>query len=575
MSRIKYFLAVIIFFTFAISCSEQDDQSSRTFETDQGLSLNHKNEFRKDLIEVTDDIFVGVGYGLANSIMIETSKSLIIVDTLGSEERASELFADFRKITDKPVNVIVYTHNHLDHLGGATIFAEDSNPDIYAQENIIYNLDNIATTIRPIIFERSARQFGIPLPSDEIVHQGIGGFLEINDQSTLGLVRPNKLFKDEIEINVDGLIIKLVHVPGETDDHLYVWIPEKEVVLVGDNFYRSFANLYAIRGTKFRNPMEWVESLDKIIELDAKYLIPSHTRPIQGKDNIKNALTDYRDGIQFIHDQTIRYINKGLTPDEIVAKVKLPNHLAESPYLQPFYGSISSYVRSIFSGYIGWFSGNVTDLHPLSPQQRAIKISEIALKQTSIEVEAVNALNNGEFQWAMELSDLLLAVDSNNNKAKEIKSDAAEKLSMQQLASNDYYFYKTIAGELKDTFDVSATNNKVTPDQLRATPLKSIMRSLPVNLNAEKSLEINKTVMFEFNDLDQIFTIHVRKGVAQLINKQIINPDIVVKTNQQELKEIFAGLKNVASISLAMTNGSIDVKGGKVKFLQFLGLFTD
>ena len=100
--------------------------------------------------------------------MIETSKSLIIVDTLGSEERASELFADFRKITDKPVNVIVYTHNHLDHLGGATIFAEDSNPDIYAQENIIYNLDNIATTIRPIIFERSARQFGIPLPSDEI-----------------------------------------------------------------------------------------------------------------------------------------------------------------------------------------------------------------------------------------------------------------------------------------------------------------------------------------------------------------------------------------------------------------------
>ena len=175
----------------------------------------------------------------------------------------------------------------------------------------------------------------------------------------------------------------------------------------------------------------------------------------------------------------------------------------------------------------------------------------------------------------MELSDLLLAVDTNNNKAKEIKSDAAEKLSMQQLASNDYYFYKTIAGELKDTFDVSATNNKVTPDQLRATPIKSKMRSLPVNLNAEKSLEINKTVMFEFNDLDQIFTIHVRKGVAQLINKQIINPDIVVKTNQQELKEIFAGLKNVASISLAMTNGSIDVKGGKVKFLQFLGLFTD
>ena len=97
--------------------------------------------------------------------------------------------------------------------------------------------------------------------------------------------------------------------------------------------------------------MEWVESLDKIRQLNAEYLVPSHTRPIIGKENISKALTDYRDGIQFIHDQTIRYINKGLTPDEIVQRVKLPPHLNQSPYLKEFYGSISSYIRSIFSGF--------------------------------------------------------------------------------------------------------------------------------------------------------------------------------------------------------------------------------
>ena len=86
--------------------------------------------------------------------------------------------------------------------------------------------------------------------------------------------------------------------------------------MVGDNFYRSFANLYAIRGTKYRNPMEWVYSLDKIRSLNAKYLIPSHSRPVVGKDNVYNALTDYRDAIQFVHDQTVRYINKGLLPDD-------------------------------------------------------------------------------------------------------------------------------------------------------------------------------------------------------------------------------------------------------------------
>ena len=454
---------IFILLLFCISCSEQQ-QSNETIETDQGLSLDHRNEFRKELIEVTEDIYVGVGYGLANSIMIETENNLVIVDTLGSIERAKELYADFRNISEKPIVAIIYTHNHLDHLGGATVFFDDGNTEIYAQENIIYNLDNIATTIRPIIFQRSARQFGIPLPEEEIVHQGIGGFLEINDQSTLGLVRPTILFDEELTIKIDNLTFVLAHVPGETDDHLYVWIPEKQAVMVGDNFYRSFANLYAIRGTKFRNPMEWVESLDKIRLLNAEYLVPSHTRPISGKENVSKALTDYRDGIQFVHDQTIRYINKGLTPDEIVQKVKLPKHLAESPYLQPFYGSISSYIRSTFSGYIGWFSGNISDLHPLSAEERAQKLAAIAQKQTKISVEAENALINGEYQWALELADMLLALDPKDNAAKNIKAEAADQLSKYQLASNDYYFYKTVAGELRNEIDVNpSTPNRVYP----------------------------------------------------------------------------------------------------------------
>ena len=165
---------LLVLFVFS-TCSETE-QSNNTFDNDQGMSFEHKNEFRKELIEVTEGIYVGVGYGLANSIMVETSDNVVIIDTLGSEENAQELYDEFREVTDKPVKAIIYTHNHLDHLGGATVFYNEFKPEIYAQENIIYNLDNIATTIRPIIFERSARQFGIPLPENEIIHQGIGGF---------------------------------------------------------------------------------------------------------------------------------------------------------------------------------------------------------------------------------------------------------------------------------------------------------------------------------------------------------------------------------------------------------------
>ena len=566
---------ILLSLFFLISCSDQN-QSNETLDSDQGLSQEHSYEFRKEVIEVTDDIYVGVGYGLANSIMIETEKNLIIVDTLGSVETATELIKDFRKISEKPIIAIIYTHNHLDHLGGAKVFFDEEYTEIYAQENIIYNLDNIATTIRPIIFERSSRQFGIPLPEEEIVHQGIGGFLEINDQSTFGLVRPNILFDDQMTLKIDDLTLMLAHVPGETDDHLYVWIPEKKVVMVGDNFYRSFANLYAIRGTKFRNPMEWVHSLDKIRLLNAEHLVPSHSRPISGEENVSKALTDYRDGIQFVHDQTIRYINKGLTPNEIVQKVKLPNHLAESPYLQPFYGSISSYIRSIFSGYIGWFSGNISDLHPLSATERAQKFVNIARKQTKISDEAESALTNGEYQWALELADILLALDPDSTNAKNIKANAAEKLSQYQLASNDYYFYRTVAGELRNEINVDpSTANSVTPEQLEATPMDAIMNILPVNLNSEKSEEMIKTYQFSFTDSEENYSVYVRRGVAQISKYPEPNAEIKVITDQQTLKEVFGGLKNLSAISLLLANNTINVEGSKLEFLQFLDLFTD
>jgi len=566
-------LSVLIITLFFVSCGEQDEISVLKTDINDGLSEEHRNEFRRDIVEVTDGVYSGIGFGLANSIMIETSDGLVIVDTLGSEERATEMLEEFRKISSKPIKAIIYTHNHLDHIGGTTIFAQEGEPEIYAQENILYNIDNISTTIRPIIFERSARQFGIPLPEDKIVHQGIGGFLEINAGATIGLLRPTKTFEDKLDLKIDDLEIELAHVPGETDDHLYVWLPEKKAVMVGDNFYRTFANLYAIRGTKFRNPMEWVHSIDKIRALDAEYLIPSHSRPIEGKENIAKALRDYRDGIQFVHDQTIRHINKGLLPDEIVKIVKLPPHLASSPYLQEFYGSISSYVRSVFSGYIGWFSGNITELHPLDNTVKAQKIRELAERSIPLNDAAKNALKNGEFQWAMELADILLALNPDDESSKKIKAQAAESFSYTQTASNDYYYYQTVAGELRGEIDVYANSNKVTPAQLSGTPMKTIFNSIPVNLNADKSLEVDKKVLFTFTDLEQVFRIHIRRGVAELTYASQNDEELLIKTDQQSLKEIFAGLKSVPSISLMLAKNEIEVEGGKIEFLKFLSLF--
>ncbi|MBW1788294.1 MAG: hypothetical protein JRK53_17000 [Deltaproteobacteria bacterium] len=117
---------------------------------------------------------------------------------------------------------------------------------------------------------------------------------------------------------------------------------------------------------------------DMMRDLRARYMVPLHTRPVTGEEKIYDILTNYRDAIQFVHDQTIRWMNKGLTPDEIVERVKLPDHLARQPYLYEYYGTVPWSVRGIFAVYLGWFGGNATDLFPLAPKERAQRFARLA-----------------------------------------------------------------------------------------------------------------------------------------------------------------------------------------------------
>ncbi|CAN0578850.1 unnamed protein product, partial [Laminaria digitata] len=223
------------------------------------------------------------------------------------------------------------------------------------------------------------------------MHCGIGPHLE-TDLADAGLRRPTHTFDERLELKVAGLNIVLQHAPGETDDQLHLWLPDAQVLLPADNFYRAFPNLYTIRGTPYRDVRAWVRSLDAMRALKPKVLVPSHTRPLQGAEVVYNALTDYRDAIQYVHEQTVRGMNLGLTPDALVEQVRLPQHLSKSPYLAEHYGTVAWSVRSIFDGYLGWFDGVAAHLEPLSEKARAQRWARALPKGSSLAGLAKQAL---------------------------------------------------------------------------------------------------------------------------------------------------------------------------------------
>jgi uncharacterized sulfatase len=250
-------------------------------------------------------------------------------------------------------------------------------------------------------------------------------------------------------VEIADVEIELVAVNGETDDGLYVWLPESKVLFSGDNVYKSWPNAYAIRGTPYRDVQAWGDAVDSMLSEGAEALVPGHTRPIVGESEVREVLTNYRDAMRFVFDKTIEGMNQGMTPDELVDYVKLPPELAEKDYLREYYGNVEWAVRAIFNGYLGWYDGNPSNLFPLSPIEEAQRIVQLAGGTDVLLDEARTALRDGDAQWAAQLSDYLLALQPEAIEPKLLKADALESLAEALLTATGRNYYLTVAQQLR------------------------------------------------------------------------------------------------------------------------------
>ena len=227
-------------FAAALICAVLAAATAMGQESMRDKLAAHTEEFRQEVIEVTDGIYVAIGFALANSILIEGEDGVIIVDTTESQTAARDVKAEFDTITSKPLKAIVYTHNHTDHIAGAKVFAGDLSPEVYSHETTMQYVNRVYNLILPIVLARGQRQFGTLLREEQILNDGIGPFLRLDAAMGAGFLPPTKTFSDSMEIEVAGVKMKLVHAPGETDDQLFVWLPDKKTLLPATIFIRPF-----------------------------------------------------------------------------------------------------------------------------------------------------------------------------------------------------------------------------------------------------------------------------------------------------------------------------------------------
>lgn len=504
----------------------------------------HARRMRQRIYRAGERVYCAVGYALANVIIVRCDNALVVLDTTESNQSAEQILQDFRaavpEVADWPVAALVYTHNHSDHINGARVFVNEEDlqagrTQIIAHATLMRSVSDNASVVAPILATRSAYSFGALLPSGPkgSVSAGIGPRI-IN--SSVSFLPPTLTFDDQLDITLAGVRFEFRHAPSETDDEIVVWLPDEDTLLSAEVIQgECLANVHTIRGTRYRDPLQWVDTIDAMRRRHARqpvqWMIPAHGRPVGGSESIAELLTAYRDAIAFIHDQAVRFINHGATPDELADWLPgLPPHLARHAWLGEYYGTVKHSVRQVFSGLLGWFDGDPATLDPLPPQARAGRWVRLAGGREAVvrelqaceahalapETERSTALD--DFRWIAELAGQLLRIDPADVQARQAKARALRQLGVATLNTNWRHWYLSSALELEGRYAQLPFkgNGLAVRDIWMAVDPRQLLRNLGVRLQAERCLDLHQRLTLEFTDRPLSAVLELRRGVLQI-----------------------------------------------------------
>ena len=399
--------------------------------------------FTPRVTKITDDIYYASGYAIGGVQMVITDEGLVIIDTTESKEAAKEILEEFRKITDEPIKFIIYTHGHIDHVCGSTVFMEGGTEVIATKDAVEFLrkdfgwLGQFHNRSRHNQFGDIAEDYARRMPFKSPVR--LPTLTESKD-----FVWPTITFDRDYTFVLGGKRFELYHTVGETPDHLMVWLPDEKALFCGDLYYLSFPNLSSPM-LEPRPVRGWYKSLERMIAMEPEYLIPGHTSAVIGAGKVRETLTNRARAIRHVYEQCIKCINEGRSVEEAVRIIKLPGELAQMKQLEEGYGSIDWSVRGIYQGETGWYDGRGTKLNPLPPGYRARELVALAGGADKILARAIDLQKEGEHQLVCELCDVVLEANSEDKLAHIVKANSLEYLAFASGNLNRFGFYRSAA----------------------------------------------------------------------------------------------------------------------------------
>jgi len=545
----------------------------RSFDTDPSVTVEdvHGQKVHRRALEqsarmvrtfydVAPGVWTLVGNGLSNQSFIEGPEGVIAIDTGESKEEMASALRELRTRTQAPVVAVMYTHFH--YVGGTRAIFDEAGRDlpVYGHERIPLNLARVSTEIAPAYSSGLIHQFGLRLPvdgPDGVVNMGLGLFFRdpCHAPFSPGYVAPTTMFRGGETLRIAGLTVEVTHAPSDADDSVTFWFPDIGVS-VQNIVWPTLFNVFAIRGEAYRDPQVLLPGIDHVLSLNAEHMLGAHGPPLSGRAEITARTTRYRDSIQFLWDQTVRGMNKGLTTDHLAHAVVLPAACDDDYLTTEFYGVAEHHVRQIAAGVRGWFDGDPGKLFSVEPVERAGRMVQGFGGAEVVRKLVVAARADNDLRWALELATWLSTRAGAEGEDRQRLADVLRDVASRTTAANIRNWCLTKARDTDGSTDLSRQReHKFRPAQLaRLTPRESL-NLIRVLLDPDLATGIDLHIGFQFKDAPSA-GIHVRNSVS--VATDGIGATATVVISYAELISVLAG---TSSLSAALESGAANIVG--------------
>ncbi|HEV7772653.1 MAG TPA: alkyl sulfatase dimerization domain-containing protein [Conexibacter sp.] len=534
------------------------------------------------LFEVTEGIYQVRGLDLSNMTIVEGDEGVLVIDPLISTETAAAALALYRAHRgERPVTGLLYTHCHIDHFGGARGVVSEADVatgriPVIAPEGFLQHAVSENVYAGGAMSRRATYMYGALLPKGPAGQVG-AGLGQTTSLGTLTLIPPTvDIVRTGQEEVVDGIRMVFQMTPGtEAPAEMNFFFPDRKALCMAENATHNLHNIVTLRGALVRDPHVWAGYLDEAIALfgaDAEVLFAQHHWPRWGTERIVDFLAKQRDLYGYIHDQSLRLINRGLGPAEIAEQLELPPSLEREWHCRGYYGSLSHNVKAVYQRYLGWFDANPAHLWPHPPQAAAERYVALGGGPESLLAHAREAFAQGDYRWVAELVNHLVFADPDNSEAKELQAQALEQLAFGAENGTWRNFFLMGARELRE--GVGGTATATAPrDIVRNLAAEHLFDAMAIRLDGPRAGDREITLHWIFTDTGHEHELTLRHGVlTHRRDGRIAEPDATVRIARAAFDSI---VDRSATIEDIVTSGSLVVEGNAAKLGELLGLLED